>query len=150
MADFPRLDKLAVATNSRGLFDGMLVYFDQENAKDLDFTNGLHNLWPELLECTNERKLFITEMEGLRPSVKRLVPSCFAIFDLEPSSLSFDFFEYEHVVMNLNSSRMRCLHLHLYMNPEIKQSAIKLVDEYGFVILLDLVGLTSGSMRTNL
>ncbi|GJW52162.1 RNA-directed DNA polymerase, eukaryota, reverse transcriptase zinc-binding domain protein [Tanacetum coccineum] len=45
---------------------------------------------------------------------------------------------------------MWCLHLHLYMNPEIKQSTIKLVDEYGFVIRPDLVGLTSRSVRTNL
>ncbi|GJU23588.1 retrovirus-related pol polyprotein from transposon TNT 1-94 [Tanacetum coccineum] len=29
-----------------------------------------------------------------------LVPSCFTIFDLEPLSLSFNFFEHEHVVMN--------------------------------------------------
>ncbi|GJT07062.1 hypothetical protein Tco_0841524 [Tanacetum coccineum] len=71
MANFLRLDELAVAANSRGLFDGMLVYFDRENAKDLDFVNGLHNLWAKLLERTNERQLFITEMKGLRPSVKR-------------------------------------------------------------------------------
>ncbi|GJY15762.1 hypothetical protein Tco_0386184 [Tanacetum coccineum] len=50
MANFPRLDALAVAANSRGLFEGMLVYYDRENAKDLDFANGLHNLWVELLE----------------------------------------------------------------------------------------------------
>ncbi|GJS32847.1 hypothetical protein Tco_0531229 [Tanacetum coccineum] len=54
MANFPRLDELAVAANSRGLFNGMLVYFDRENGKDLDFANGLHNLWAELLERTNE------------------------------------------------------------------------------------------------
>ncbi|GJW34102.1 hypothetical protein Tco_0054134 [Tanacetum coccineum] len=71
MANFPRLDELEVAANSRGLFDGMLVYFDRENAKDLNFANGLHNLWAELLERTNERQLFITKLEGLRPSVKR-------------------------------------------------------------------------------
>ncbi|GKE46356.1 hypothetical protein Tco_1477614, partial [Tanacetum coccineum] len=63
--------ELAIAANSRGLFDGMLVYFDQENVKDLDFANGLHNLWVELLERTNERQLYLTEMEGFRPSVKR-------------------------------------------------------------------------------
>ncbi|GKE13942.1 hypothetical protein Tco_1421519, partial [Tanacetum coccineum] len=126
-----------------------------------------------------------------------LVPSCFAIFDLEPLSLSFDFvftseifkslsfcldrlcrlailcldqhahtlhhleslltisldrldilkedlFEHEHVVMNLTSAGMR--YLHLYMNHEIKQLAIKRVDEYGFVIRPDLVRLTSGSV----
>ncbi|GKD54263.1 hypothetical protein Tco_1287650, partial [Tanacetum coccineum] len=119
-----------------------------------------------------------------------LVPSCFAIFDLEPLSLSFDFvftseifkslsfcldrlcrlailcldqhahtlhhleslltisldrldilkedlFEHEHVEMNPISAGMRHLHLYLYMNPEIKQLAIKRVDEYGFVIRPD-------------
>ncbi|GJS91935.1 hypothetical protein Tco_0774571 [Tanacetum coccineum] len=71
MANFARLDELAIAANSRGLFDGMLVYFDRENVKDLDFANGLHNLWAELLERTNERQLFIIELEGLRPSLKR-------------------------------------------------------------------------------
>ncbi|GKC88239.1 hypothetical protein Tco_1148888 [Tanacetum coccineum] len=121
----------------------------------------------------------------------RLVPSCYAIFDLEPLLLSFDFiftseiskslsfslerlfhlailyldqhahtlhhlgslltisldnycldnldFEHEHVVMNPTSAGMRHLHLHLYMNPEIKQLAIKCVDEYGFVIRLDSI-----------
>ncbi|GJV19419.1 putative reverse transcriptase domain-containing protein [Tanacetum coccineum] len=52
---------------------------------------------------------------------------------------SFAEFEYEHVVMNPTSAGMRHLHLHLYMNPEIKQLAIKHVDEYGFVIRLDLI-----------
>ncbi|GKA88274.1 hypothetical protein Tco_0810038 [Tanacetum coccineum] len=69
MANFPRLYELAVVVNSRELFHGMLVYFDRENIKDLDFANGLHNLWDELLERTNERQLFITELEGLCPSV---------------------------------------------------------------------------------
>ncbi|GJR47987.1 hypothetical protein Tco_1316090 [Tanacetum coccineum] len=117
----------------------------------------------------------------------RLVPSCFAIFDLEPLTLSLDFvlmyeifkslsfrfdrhcrlailcldqhahtlhhleslltisldrldilkedlFEHEHVVVNPTPAGMRHHHLHLYMNPEIKQLAIKRVDEYGFVI----------------
>ncbi|GKB57083.1 putative ribonuclease H-like domain-containing protein [Tanacetum coccineum] len=60
--------------------------------------------------------------------------------------LKEDLFEYEHVVMNPTSDGMRHLHLYLYMNPEIKQLAIKLVDEYGFVIRPDLVRLTSGSI----
>ncbi|GKB30228.1 hypothetical protein Tco_0869629 [Tanacetum coccineum] len=42
-----------------------------ENARDLEFANGLDNLWVELLERTNERQLFITELEGLCPSAKR-------------------------------------------------------------------------------
>ncbi|GKG59759.1 hypothetical protein Tco_0607387, partial [Tanacetum coccineum] len=59
MANFPRLDELTVAANSRELFNGMLVYFDQENGKALDFANGLHNLWAELHERTNEMQLFV-------------------------------------------------------------------------------------------
>nr|GEY34314.1 hypothetical protein [Tanacetum cinerariifolium] len=68
MANFPRLDELAVTANSIGLFNGTLVYYDWEIRKDLDFANGLHNLWTELLDLTNERQLFITELEGLCPS----------------------------------------------------------------------------------
>ncbi|GJX68786.1 hypothetical protein Tco_0304513 [Tanacetum coccineum] len=64
MAYFPLLDKLAVAANSKGLFEGMLVYCDRENARDLEFANGLDNLWVELLERTNKRQLFITELGG--------------------------------------------------------------------------------------
>nr|GEY66013.1 hypothetical protein [Tanacetum cinerariifolium] len=71
MAYFRRLDELAIAANSRCLFEGMLVYCDRENARDLEFANGLDNLWVELLECTNERQLFITELKGLCPSAKR-------------------------------------------------------------------------------
>ncbi|GJS00948.1 hypothetical protein Tco_0317456 [Tanacetum coccineum] len=71
MANFPRLDVLMVDANSRGLFEGMLMYCDRENARDLKFANGLYNLWVELLERTNERKQFITELEGLCPSAKR-------------------------------------------------------------------------------
>ncbi|GJX52532.1 hypothetical protein Tco_0280901 [Tanacetum coccineum] len=71
MAYFLRLDELAVAANSRALFKGMLVYYDHENARDLEFTNGLDNLWVKLLERTNERQLFITELEGLCPLAKR-------------------------------------------------------------------------------
>ncbi|GJZ46740.1 hypothetical protein Tco_0600572 [Tanacetum coccineum] len=53
------------------LCDGMLVYCDRENARDLEFANGLYNLWVELLERTNERQQFITELEGLCSSAKR-------------------------------------------------------------------------------
>ncbi|GJY42657.1 hypothetical protein Tco_0430870 [Tanacetum coccineum] len=63
--------ELAITANTRGLFDEMLVYYDMKNEKDLEFANGLHNLWAELLERTNERQLFVTELEGLCPSVKR-------------------------------------------------------------------------------
>nr|GEY19521.1 hypothetical protein [Tanacetum cinerariifolium] len=36
---------------------------------DLYFVNGFHNLWAEFLERSNERKLFITKLEDLYPSV---------------------------------------------------------------------------------
>nr|GEV35215.1 hypothetical protein [Tanacetum cinerariifolium] len=71
MAYFPRLDELLVAANSRRLFEGMLVYCDRENARDLAFENGLDNLWVELLERTNDMQLFITELEGLCLLAKR-------------------------------------------------------------------------------
>nr|GEZ14070.1 hypothetical protein [Tanacetum cinerariifolium] len=71
MTYFPRLDELAVAANSRVLFEGMLVYCDRDNTRDLEFSNGLENLWVELLERTNKRQLFITKLEGLCPSAKR-------------------------------------------------------------------------------
>ncbi|GJU12957.1 hypothetical protein Tco_1135353 [Tanacetum coccineum] len=65
------LNELASAANSRGLFEGMLVYCDRKNARDLAFASGHDNLWVDLLERTNERQLFITELEGLCPSAKR-------------------------------------------------------------------------------
>ncbi|GJR08542.1 hypothetical protein Tco_0791194 [Tanacetum coccineum] len=57
MANFPRLDELVVVANFKGLFNGMLAYFDRENGKDLEFANGLHNLRAELLERTNEMNI---------------------------------------------------------------------------------------------
>nr|GEW82809.1 hypothetical protein [Tanacetum cinerariifolium] len=65
------VNELAVAASSMGLFEGMLVYCDREKARDLKFENGLDNLWVDLLERTNERQLFVTELEGLCPSAKR-------------------------------------------------------------------------------
>ncbi|GJR32934.1 hypothetical protein Tco_1109166 [Tanacetum coccineum] len=60
--------------------------------------------------------------------------------------LKEDLFEHEHMVVNPTPAGMRHHHLHLYMKPEIKQLAIKRMDEYGFVIRLDLVRLTSSSV----
>ncbi|GJY69199.1 putative reverse transcriptase domain-containing protein [Tanacetum coccineum] len=50
----------------------------------------------------------------------------------------------------LDSTGTRCLHSPSLLDPVIKQLAIKLVGEYGFVIRPSLVGLTSGSVRTDL
>ncbi|GJS09800.1 hypothetical protein Tco_0366596 [Tanacetum coccineum] len=78
---------------------------------------------------------------SLRSRSLNLYPSVLIVFAALRS-----YFENEHVVMNPTSARMRHLHLYLYMNPKIKQLAIKRVDEYGFVIRLDLVRLTLGSV----
>ncbi|GJV80945.1 hypothetical protein Tco_1516815 [Tanacetum coccineum] len=53
MANFPRLDALAVDANSKGLFKGMLMYCDRENARDLEFANAKRY---KILECLNEDK----------------------------------------------------------------------------------------------
>ncbi|GJR04831.1 hypothetical protein Tco_0527815 [Tanacetum coccineum] len=65
--------------------------------------------------------------------------------------LKEDIFEHEHVVMNPTSAGMRHLHLHLYMNPEIKQLAINRVDEYGFVQFgrTSLTGFPAQSVRSS-
>ncbi|GJW84038.1 hypothetical protein Tco_0157183 [Tanacetum coccineum] len=60
--------------------------------------------------------MFTAMSAGVLASHLRLVPSCFVIFDLEPLSLSLDFFEHEHVVMNPTSAGMRHHHLHLYVD----------------------------------
>ncbi|GJW23225.1 hypothetical protein Tco_0033847, partial [Tanacetum coccineum] len=134
---------------------------------------------------------------GLSPDTRdRLVRSCFAIFDLEPLTLSLDFvlmyeifkslsfrldrlrrlailyldqhahtlhnleslltisldrldilkedlFEHEHVVVNLTPARMRHHHLHLYMNPKIKQLAIKRIQR------ISLTGFPAQSVRSS-
>ncbi|GJX53943.1 hypothetical protein Tco_0282312, partial [Tanacetum coccineum] len=58
-------------------------------------------------------------------------------------------FEHEHVVMNRTSAGMWHLHLHLYMNPKIKQLAIKRVDEYGFIQIISLTGFPAQSVGSS-
>ncbi|GJZ96107.1 hypothetical protein Tco_0668441 [Tanacetum coccineum] len=70
MVAFPRLEEIIVAANSRLLFDGMMLYFERETENDIEFAADLHNLWVELIDRTNDRKLFITELEGVPPSMK--------------------------------------------------------------------------------
>ncbi|GJU00325.1 hypothetical protein Tco_1110663 [Tanacetum coccineum] len=69
MANFPCIEELAIAANSTMLFNGMMLYFEKENANDLAFATTLHNLWVKLLNGTNEKRLFINELERLLPSV---------------------------------------------------------------------------------
>ncbi|GJS12832.1 hypothetical protein Tco_0407304 [Tanacetum coccineum] len=69
MASFPCLEGLAMAVNSRSLFDRMMLYFKRETSIDLDFAAHLHNLWVQFINRTNDRKLFISELDGLPPSV---------------------------------------------------------------------------------
>ncbi|GJS73332.1 hypothetical protein Tco_0706173 [Tanacetum coccineum] len=69
MAAFLCLKELVVAANSRSLFDGMMVYFERETAIDLEFAADLHNLWVQFIDRTNDRKLFISQLEGVPPSL---------------------------------------------------------------------------------
>ncbi|GKB26668.1 hypothetical protein Tco_0866069 [Tanacetum coccineum] len=69
MASFPCLEGLAMAANSRSLFDRMMLYFEKETSIDFNFAADLHNLWVQFIDCTNDRKLFISELDGLPPSV---------------------------------------------------------------------------------
>ncbi|GJZ54160.1 hypothetical protein Tco_0609045 [Tanacetum coccineum] len=69
MAAFPRLDELDVVANSRSLFDVIMLYIERETANDLEFASDLHNLWVQFIERTNDRKLFISELEGVPSSL---------------------------------------------------------------------------------
>ncbi|GJZ47261.1 hypothetical protein Tco_0601093 [Tanacetum coccineum] len=69
MASFPYLKGLVVAANSRSLFDRMMLYFERETLIDLDFPTDLHNLWVQFIDRTNDRKLFISELDGLPSSM---------------------------------------------------------------------------------
>ncbi|GJU45921.1 retrovirus-related pol polyprotein from transposon TNT 1-94 [Tanacetum coccineum] len=138
----PDLNGKAVnETQYRGMI-GSLMYLTASRA-DIQFSTFLSARYQA---NPKESHLIVVKR------IFRLVPSCYVIFDLE-LVIVFRlrlYFEHEHVEMNPTSAGMRHLYLHLYMNLEIKQLAIKRVDEYGFVIRPDLVGLTSGSVRTNL
>ena len=69
MVAFPRLDELVVAAKSRSLFDVMMLYFKKETMNDLVFAANLHNLWVQFIDHTNDQKLFISELEGVPPSL---------------------------------------------------------------------------------
>ncbi|GJS91498.1 hypothetical protein Tco_0774134 [Tanacetum coccineum] len=69
MDSFPCLEGFTVATNSRSLFDRMMLYFERETSIDFDFAADLHNLWVQFIDRTNDRKMFISELDGLPPSV---------------------------------------------------------------------------------
>nr|GEV86340.1 hypothetical protein [Tanacetum cinerariifolium] len=68
-AAFPRLDELAVATKSRSLLDVMMLYFGRETENGLEFGSDLHNLWVQFIDRINDRKLFISELEGVPSSL---------------------------------------------------------------------------------
>ncbi|GJV93582.1 hypothetical protein Tco_1541395 [Tanacetum coccineum] len=69
MAAFPCLDELVAAANSRSLFDATMLYFERETENDLEFATDLHNLWVQFIDHTNDRKLFISEIEGVPSSL---------------------------------------------------------------------------------
>ncbi|GJV46106.1 hypothetical protein Tco_1430642 [Tanacetum coccineum] len=67
----------------------------------------------------------------------------------EGRSCISEFFEHEHVVMNPTSAGIRHHHLHLYVNPKIKQLATKRVDEYGFIQRISLTGFPTQSVGSS-
>ncbi|GJY60879.1 hypothetical protein Tco_0461536 [Tanacetum coccineum] len=69
MASFPCLEELGVAANFKSLFDRMMLYFERETSIDFYFAADLHNLWVQFIDSTNDRKLFISELDGLPPSM---------------------------------------------------------------------------------
>ncbi|GJZ38922.1 hypothetical protein Tco_0585485 [Tanacetum coccineum] len=47
----------------------MMLYFERETSIDFDFVANLCNLWVQFIDRTNDRKLFISELDGSPPSV---------------------------------------------------------------------------------
>ncbi|GJX54039.1 hypothetical protein Tco_0282408 [Tanacetum coccineum] len=74
MDSFPCLEGLVVAANSRSLFDRMMLYFKRETSIDFDFAADLHNLWVQFIDRTNDKKLFITELDIASISDIRMIP----------------------------------------------------------------------------
>ncbi|GJZ67364.1 hypothetical protein Tco_0630604 [Tanacetum coccineum] len=62
MANFPRLQELAVAENSNNLIDAMSVYIQKEINADLQFAVGLSQLWDVLYNRVNEIKMLSFEL----------------------------------------------------------------------------------------
>nr|GEW19963.1 hypothetical protein [Tanacetum cinerariifolium] len=69
MAHFVCLEELTVAVNSGLVVDVMLVYFEREMARDIQFVTHLTKSWQELVDRVNERHLFIRELEIFRGSL---------------------------------------------------------------------------------
>ncbi|GKE24756.1 hypothetical protein Tco_1436268, partial [Tanacetum coccineum] len=69
MARFVCLEELCVAANSRLVVDAMLVYFQRDTARDMQYATDLTKLWQELADRVSERDLFIAEMELLSGSL---------------------------------------------------------------------------------
>ncbi|GJX53866.1 hypothetical protein Tco_0282235 [Tanacetum coccineum] len=68
LARLMRLEELCVAANSRLVVDAMLVYFQRDTARDMQYATDLTMLWHELADRVCERDLFIVEMELLSGS----------------------------------------------------------------------------------
>nr|GEX19422.1 hypothetical protein [Tanacetum cinerariifolium] len=86
MAYFPRLDELVVAANSRGLFEGMLVYSDRENARDLEFENEYFLMLRTLRGLISTRE---NTREKKRVKVSPLVPKV-SIRHVDPKEFKLD------------------------------------------------------------
>nr|GEV45118.1 hypothetical protein [Tanacetum cinerariifolium] len=66
------LSKMIAETHRHVLRKIDLIETIRETTIDLEFAADLHNLWVQLIDRTNDRKLFITELEGVPPIVQLL------------------------------------------------------------------------------
>ncbi|GKG06860.1 hypothetical protein Tco_0329829, partial [Tanacetum coccineum] len=57
MANFPRLQELVTTRNSNNLTDIMSVYIQREINADLQFADGLSQLWDVLYNRINEMRM---------------------------------------------------------------------------------------------
>ncbi|GKB00891.1 putative reverse transcriptase domain-containing protein [Tanacetum coccineum] len=65
MARLVCLAKLSVVANSRLVVDVMLVYFESDTDRDMQYATYLTKLWQEFADHVSERNLFIGELEVL-------------------------------------------------------------------------------------
>ncbi|GJZ47939.1 hypothetical protein Tco_0601771 [Tanacetum coccineum] len=60
---------MVVAVKSRLVADVMMIYFEMETSRDIQFATYLTKLWQELVDRVDERHLFIGELKVLTRSL---------------------------------------------------------------------------------
>ncbi|GJT89126.1 hypothetical protein Tco_1070843 [Tanacetum coccineum] len=82
MANFSRLNELTVAANSKGLFNGMLVYFDRENGKEIDFENVMtYKILKLLNEVQKHDRIQLLELKKMFVGIYRQVSRKIALIE---------------------------------------------------------------------